>query len=401
MKSSVVCQECGMRCGPNEFHPFAACLMFKGCHDSDKVRANLAFLATHAGAAAEPSDAQIMALWRECSIPTDENDHTTGPLPFARALLALTSAPAEPEHQGQQFTTAYPLLNDLLQETWWMARGPNNMDTGMAWYESLTAFLDSIAPAETPPAAGAAQASEAPLQAIDAILFQCDRGNVGLPWLIDALRGIKDRAAGAVQTLNRADAVNLARNMLTLRDCKGITTYGVRVLCDAVMAMDAALAATPAPEGLEAIRALCVGRAEWRVARDDGAYCMSFSRDDSHNPEQEANEWLARHLCDYPERFMTYKVQRVVVQSQLQEEALALIVRLSDAEAEIAALREDAARLDWLTGQDNCVVSEGTNGFWLSWIDENDPERTEYQKGSHPTARAAIDAARAAQEVKP
>lgn len=38
-----------------------------------------------------PTYAQIMALWRECSIPTDENDHTTGPLPFARALLKLAS----------------------------------------------------------------------------------------------------------------------------------------------------------------------------------------------------------------------------------------------------------------------------------------------------------------------
>ena len=57
---------------------------------------------------------------------------------------------------------------------------------------------------------------------------------------------------------------------------------------------------------------------------------------------------------------------------------------------------EDAARLDWLVGQGNCVVNEGTSGFWLCWIDENDPNRTEYQKGSYPTARDAIDAARAA-----
>jgi len=102
------------------------------------------------------------------------------------------------------------------------------------------------------------------------------------------------------------------------------------------------------PEGLETIRALCAGRVEWRVARDDGACCMSFNRDDSCNPEQEANEWLARHLCDYPERFMGYKVQRVVVQSQLQEEALALIVRLSDAQA---ALQAQAAEKDALLAE--------------------------------------------------
>jgi hypothetical protein len=42
--SLTPCTECGMVCRPAEFHPFAACLMFKGCHDGDKVRANLAAL---------------------------------------------------------------------------------------------------------------------------------------------------------------------------------------------------------------------------------------------------------------------------------------------------------------------------------------------------------------------
>lgn len=39
--SDNVCQECGMACEPGEYHPFAACLMFKGCHNSKTVRANL------------------------------------------------------------------------------------------------------------------------------------------------------------------------------------------------------------------------------------------------------------------------------------------------------------------------------------------------------------------------
>ena len=41
----VTCGECGMPCTPNEYHPFAACLMFKACHDSRVVRANLESLA--------------------------------------------------------------------------------------------------------------------------------------------------------------------------------------------------------------------------------------------------------------------------------------------------------------------------------------------------------------------
>lgn len=35
------CAQCGMVCAPNEYHPYAACLMFMGCKDGAVVRANL------------------------------------------------------------------------------------------------------------------------------------------------------------------------------------------------------------------------------------------------------------------------------------------------------------------------------------------------------------------------
>ena len=35
------CAECGMPVESGEYHPFAACLMFKACHDSETVKANL------------------------------------------------------------------------------------------------------------------------------------------------------------------------------------------------------------------------------------------------------------------------------------------------------------------------------------------------------------------------
>jgi hypothetical protein len=35
------CKECGMLVEPGEYHPYAACLMFKACGDSSVVRANL------------------------------------------------------------------------------------------------------------------------------------------------------------------------------------------------------------------------------------------------------------------------------------------------------------------------------------------------------------------------
>lgn len=46
--SSATCACCGMvTSGPKEFHPYAACLMFKACNNGDTVRANLAFVIQH------------------------------------------------------------------------------------------------------------------------------------------------------------------------------------------------------------------------------------------------------------------------------------------------------------------------------------------------------------------
>lgn len=44
----TTCQDCGMVCEPTEFHPFAACLMFKACHNGGLVRDSLQFLAEEA-----------------------------------------------------------------------------------------------------------------------------------------------------------------------------------------------------------------------------------------------------------------------------------------------------------------------------------------------------------------
>ena len=37
----IGCAECGMEVTLAEYHPYAACLMFKACHNSETVRANL------------------------------------------------------------------------------------------------------------------------------------------------------------------------------------------------------------------------------------------------------------------------------------------------------------------------------------------------------------------------
>lgn len=35
------CAECGMHCTPGEFHPYAACLLFRACGNATEVRAHI------------------------------------------------------------------------------------------------------------------------------------------------------------------------------------------------------------------------------------------------------------------------------------------------------------------------------------------------------------------------
>jgi len=40
-KQFAACADCGMILDPNEYHPYAACLMFKSCKSSEVVMKNL------------------------------------------------------------------------------------------------------------------------------------------------------------------------------------------------------------------------------------------------------------------------------------------------------------------------------------------------------------------------
>ena len=46
-KTATACTECGMLVMPDEYHPYAACLMFKACHDAETVYANLDAVLMH------------------------------------------------------------------------------------------------------------------------------------------------------------------------------------------------------------------------------------------------------------------------------------------------------------------------------------------------------------------
>ena len=55
----MACRECGMPVESGEYHPYAACLMFRGCLDSQVVRANLSSV-TRAQASGVPGEAALI-----------------------------------------------------------------------------------------------------------------------------------------------------------------------------------------------------------------------------------------------------------------------------------------------------------------------------------------------------
>jgi hypothetical protein len=42
-----ICKECGMPVAACDYHPYAACLMFTACHNSETVQANLDSVVAH------------------------------------------------------------------------------------------------------------------------------------------------------------------------------------------------------------------------------------------------------------------------------------------------------------------------------------------------------------------
>lgn len=122
----TICQQCGMPCEPNEYHPFAACLMFKGCHDSRVVRANLPQLA------AASVDAEALArkfhdvyerLAAQFGYETRKDTRSFDPesangklmIAVCRELSATAVAPAVAEPDEIKFTAEFLRQQERLQ----------------------------------------------------------------------------------------------------------------------------------------------------------------------------------------------------------------------------------------------------------------------------------------------
>lgn len=76
------CTECCMDCQPGEYHPYAACLMFMGCHNSTTVRANLQ--------AAKPEQAESEAGYSYEDLANEQAKTAVGlPEPDFDALVRI------------------------------------------------------------------------------------------------------------------------------------------------------------------------------------------------------------------------------------------------------------------------------------------------------------------------
>jgi len=89
------------------------------------------------------------------------------------------------------------------------------------------------------------------------------------------------------------------------------------------------------------------GRTEWRVQDPvSKAYCISFDRASSLNPERDAREWLSSHVSNHPNSPKAkYEVAQVHCFTELEESALKAIVILSTQAASIASLESERDQL--------------------------------------------------------
>lgn len=87
------CAECGMHCEKGEYHPYAACLMFRGCKDAKTVRSNLAAVRN-----TRPQVTNRDAL--EALKALDETDNwSEWVCEFEETIRqALTQSPVDPRH---------------------------------------------------------------------------------------------------------------------------------------------------------------------------------------------------------------------------------------------------------------------------------------------------------------
>jgi hypothetical protein len=127
------------------------------------------------------------------------------------------------------------------------------------------------------------------------------------------------------------------------------------------------------------LRAASQGYPEWRVQHPvERCYCISFTRDDSVNPEREASEWLEEFKRKFPEHSHAgYEVARVQVQTQADQ----LMIEAADALASLQARLKAAER------------SKETLLDALRWMVAGSTQLGVPIHDCLPKARAAIDAA--------
>lgn len=89
------CGCCGMPCTAEEYHPYAACLMYKACRNSIEVTANLKAVLAHGKSSVEPtyqSGSAAAASYADAHAPVIPNHRALVKTAVAEAYLAGMAA---------------------------------------------------------------------------------------------------------------------------------------------------------------------------------------------------------------------------------------------------------------------------------------------------------------------
>ena len=90
--SNERCTACGMNCAPGEYHPYAACLMYRECHSQDVVRANLQQVVAHGRGQVETECSECAENLQDAQRANVMQDHLAGALTQACELLRKYTA---------------------------------------------------------------------------------------------------------------------------------------------------------------------------------------------------------------------------------------------------------------------------------------------------------------------
>lgn len=203
------CGTCGMPCTPGEYHPYAACLMFKACHNSETVRANLDAVR------GQPSGAGEVVAWESTTLGytkylTQSRYEMFSPAarawykPYKCSNCAAPQTPQAVPPAGREPTIQWPKERDVGRIG---DMSPGNflrvgLDSDNDAYVSVCDEEGMGSVEFCVPGAGGGKSSRTRL-ALIALMVAIEADNVedpGRDWWARRMGGIKGKEAGNAET---------------------------------------------------------------------------------------------------------------------------------------------------------------------------------------------------------